>query len=116
LDDIAVLKIVENLSQKAQQPKTSLLPTPLIIGNSSNHTFNVNPSHYKMAILDIMMPGLNGLQLYYKLKAINRNIKILFISALDAVPELISILPDVKTTNDIIKKPVAPDDFIMAIS
>jgi S1-C subfamily serine protease len=36
LDDIAVLKIVENLSQQAQQPKTSLLPTPLIIGNSSN--------------------------------------------------------------------------------
>jgi DNA-binding response OmpR family regulator len=42
-----------------------------------------------MAILDIRMPGLNGLQLYYKLKAINRNIKILFVSALDAVPELI---------------------------
>ncbi|MGB8934174.1 MAG: trypsin-like peptidase domain-containing protein [Candidatus Nitrosopolaris sp.] len=36
LDDIAVLKIVENLSQHTQQPKTSLLPTPLTIGNSSN--------------------------------------------------------------------------------
>ncbi len=36
LDDIAVLKIVENLSQRAQQPKISLLPTPLAIGNSSN--------------------------------------------------------------------------------
>jgi S1-C subfamily serine protease len=36
LDDIAVLKIVENLSQHAQQPKLSLLPTPLIIGISSN--------------------------------------------------------------------------------
>src|SRR5262249_33657239 len=33
LDDVAVLKIVENLSQHAQQPKT---PTPLIFGNSSN--------------------------------------------------------------------------------
>jgi len=58
---------------------------------------------------------LNGLQLYYRLKAINRNIKILFVSALDAVPELVSILPDVKATNDIIKKPVALDDFIMAV-
>jgi S1-C subfamily serine protease len=28
LDDIAVFKIVENLSQHTQQPKTSLLPTP----------------------------------------------------------------------------------------
>jgi two-component system, OmpR family, response regulator ChvI len=79
------------------------------------HFVNVNPSRYKMAILDIRMPGLNGLQLYYKLKAINRNIKILFVSALDAVPELISILPDVKTTNDIIKKPVALEDFISAV-
>jgi two-component system, OmpR family, response regulator ChvI len=79
------------------------------------HFVNVNPSRYKMAILDIRMPGLNGLQLYYRLKAINRNIKILFVSALDAVQELVSILPDVKTTNDIIKKPVALDDFIMTV-
>ncbi|HXX97039.1 MAG TPA: trypsin-like peptidase domain-containing protein [Candidatus Bathyarchaeia archaeon] len=35
LDDIAVLKIVENISQHTQQPKISLLPTPLTIGNSS---------------------------------------------------------------------------------
>ena len=80
------------------------------------HFATVNPSHYDLAILDIRMPGLNGLQLYYRLKAINRNIKILFVSALDAVPELISILPDVKTTNDIIKKPVALDDFISAVN
>ncbi len=79
------------------------------------HFANVNPSHYSLAILDIRMPGLNGLQLYYKLKAVNRNIKILFVSALDAVPELISILPRVKTTNDIIKKPVALDDFVSAV-
>jgi two-component system, OmpR family, response regulator ChvI len=65
------------------------------------HFVNENPSHYNLAILDIRMPGLNGLQLYYRLKAINRNIKILFVSALDAVPELVSILPDVKTANDI---------------
>jgi hypothetical protein len=49
------------------------------------------------------------------LKAINRNIKILFVSALHAVPELTSILPDVKTTNYIIKKPVALDDFISRV-
>ena len=79
------------------------------------HFVNENPSYYNLAILDIRMPGLNGLQLYYKLKAVNRNIKILFVSALDGVPELISILPDVKTTNDIIKKPVALDDLISTV-
>ncbi len=79
------------------------------------HFATVNPSHYDLAVLDIRMPDLNGLQLYYRLKAINRNIKILFVSALDAVPELISLLPDVKTTNDIIKKPLALDDFVNAV-
>jgi two-component system, OmpR family, response regulator ChvI len=48
-------------------------------------------------------------------KAINRNIKILFVSALDAVQELISILPGVNSAHDIIKKPVALDDFISAV-
>ena len=79
------------------------------------HFAKVNPSHYKLAILDIRMPGLNGLQLYYRLKTINRNIKILFVSALDAVPELMSILPDAKITDSIIRKPVALDDFINAV-
>jgi two-component system, OmpR family, response regulator ChvI len=80
------------------------------------HFATVNPSHYDLAILDIRMPGLNGLQLYYRLKAINRNIKILFVSALDAVPELISILPDVKTTEDIIKKPITIGNFVSAVN
>jgi CheY-like chemotaxis protein len=79
------------------------------------HFAKVNPSYYNLVILDIRMSGLNGLQLYYRLKAINRNIKILFISALDAVPELISILPDVKTTDHIIKKPVALNDFVNVV-
>jgi len=80
------------------------------------HFAMVNPFHYDLAILDIRMPGLNGLQLYYRLKAINRKIKILFVSALDAVPELISILPDVKSTDDIIKKPVTIGNFVSAVN
>ena len=79
------------------------------------HFTKLSPSYYNLAILDIRMPRLNGLQLYYRLKAINRYIKILFVSALDAVPELISILPDISTTDDIIKKPVTLDDLVKAV-
>ena len=54
------------------------------------------------------MPWLNGLQLYYRIKAINHNVKIIFVTALYAADELVSILPDV-TLDFIIKKPADRD-------
>ena len=72
------------------------------------------PSYYDLIVMDIRMPRLNGLQLYYRLKAINPNVKILFLSALDASGELISILPGV-SHNDIIRKPVDEEHFVSAI-
>jgi two-component system, OmpR family, response regulator ChvI len=80
-----------------------------------DHVANQSPSHYRLVILDIRMPGLNGLQLYYRIKAINRNIKILFVSALEAVPELTSILPDTKTKDSFIKKPVTIESFMSTV-
>lgn len=73
-----------------------------------------NPDHYRLIILDIRMPGLNGLQLYYRLKALNKNIKVLFVSALEASDELISILPGIQIEN-ILKKPVERDFFISTV-
>jgi DNA-binding response OmpR family regulator len=61
------------------------------------------------------MPGINGLQLYYKLKAINMAVKIMFVSALDAADELISMLPGVKVDYDIIRKPVNRENFVNKI-
>ena len=74
----------------------------------------VNPSYYDLVVMDIRMPGLNGLQLYYRIKAMNPDIKVLFVSALDASGELISILPSV-SHNDIIRKPVDEEHFVSAI-
>ena len=42
------------------------------------------------------------------LKSINHNVKIIFVTALDAADELVSILPDV-TLDFIIKKPADRD-------
>ena len=78
------------------------------------HFALADPTRYDLIILDIRMPGLNGLQLYYRLKAMNRGVKVLFVSALDASEELISILPGVQLDN-ILKKPVERDYFIFTV-
>ncbi len=78
------------------------------------HFALAKPDHYHLIILDIRMPGLNGLQLYYRLKALNKNIKVLFVSALEASDELISILPGIQIEN-ILKKPVERDFFISTV-
>jgi two-component system, OmpR family, response regulator ChvI len=71
----------------------------------------LDPSYFDLVITDIRMPNLNGLQLYYRLTAISMAIKILFISALDAIEETISVLPRINH-NNIIRKPVEKEYFI----
>jgi CheY-like chemotaxis protein len=78
------------------------------------HFAQVNPSYYDLVVMDIRMPGLNGLQLYYRIKAMNPDIKVLFVSALDAAKEMVSILPGVKI-EDIIQKPVNQEYFVNKI-
>ena len=48
------------------------------------------------------------------MKAINKSIKVLFVSALDSSEELVSILPGIQI-GQILKKPVDRDFFISAI-
>jgi CheY-like chemotaxis protein/class 3 adenylate cyclase len=72
-------------------------------------------SYYRLVILDIRMPRLNGLQLYYRIKAISPSIGIIFCSALDMAEELISILPDI-TYDHLIKKPISRENFIKKLN
>jgi two-component system response regulator ChvI len=71
----------------------------------------LSPSYYDLVVMDIRMPRLNGLQLYYRIKAMNPDIKVLFVSALDAAVEMVSILPGMKL-EDIIQKPVDQEHFV----
>jgi CheY-like chemotaxis protein len=76
------------------------------------HLIDLNDSsHYDLAIIDIRMPELNGIQLYQMLKIINKNIKVLFISALDAADEILSMFPEISSGN-IIRKPVSQDYIV----
>jgi CheY-like chemotaxis protein len=72
-------------------------------------------SYYKLALLDVRMPRLNGIQLFNTIKTLSPKIKIMFCSALDIAKELTSILPDIKY-DDIIKKPVEREYFISKIN
>jgi CheY-like chemotaxis protein len=75
------------------------------------HFINLNRPYYDLVIADIRMPGLNGLQLYQKMKSIDDSNNIIFVSALDALQELVSIFPDLNFGN-IIRKPVTQEQFL----
>jgi len=80
-----------------------------------SHFSQTDPYYYDLVIMDIRMPGMNGIQLYSKLKVMNPDIKVLFLSALDAVEELLSIFPDIKI-NEIVRKPIEPRNLISKAS
>lgn len=75
---------------------------------------SIGPAYYDLIITDIRMKSLNGLQLFHGVRSIDPNVKIIFVSALDAVEELVSVLPGV-TNKDIIKKPIEEQEFIRII-
>ena len=72
-------------------------------------------SYYQLVLLDIRMPRLNGLQLFYRIKAVSPKTTIMFCSALDIEEELTSILPHI-TYNHIIRKPLERAYFVTKIN
>ena len=80
-----------------------------------NDFSTTNPYLYDLVIMDIRMPGINGIKLYSKFKVMNPNVKILFVSALDAVNELLSLFPEIKES-DILRKPVESQELLDKIS
>ncbi len=76
---------------------------------------STNPYLYDLVIMDIRMPGINGIKLYSKFKVMNPNVKILFVTALDAVNELLSLFPEIKES-DILRKPVESQQLLDKIS
>jgi CheY-like chemotaxis protein len=70
--------------------------------------------HYDLAIIDIRMPHINGIQLYQIVRILDKNMKVLFVSALEAAEEITSIFPDLKL-DQIMKKPFSYQDFIIKV-
>jgi DNA-binding NtrC family response regulator len=98
--------------------------------HSSNSTFKVktfsqphqalrylidHPESYDLVVIDIRMPKMSGFRLFQGLKAANPHAKVIFLSSLDAAPELLEIFPDIKPSQ-FIRKPVDRNRLIRAIS
>jgi len=79
------------------------------------HFVKLGRPYYDLVILDIRMPGMNGIQLYQKLGRIDEELRIIFVTALDAAEELVSILPNLEPSY-IIKKPISAQNFINIIN
>ncbi len=58
-----------------------------------------------LVVLDIRMKDLNGIQLYQQIKSIDPTIRIMFVTALDILDELLSIVPGI-SKEQIMRKPI----------
>jgi CheY-like chemotaxis protein len=73
------------------------------------HFISSRPSHYDLVITDIRMREMNGLRLFQCLKNIDPSIKVIFVTALDAAEELVSVVSP--SPVQILKKPVDKQVF-----
>jgi CheY-like chemotaxis protein len=71
--------------------------------------------YYRLAIIDIRIPDINGIQVYQMLKILTPPIKTIFLTALDAADELTRLMPEIKSA-DIMRKPVDQDAFIKTVN
>jgi CheY-like chemotaxis protein/predicted transcriptional regulator len=74
----------------------------------------LHPKSYDLIVLDIRMPHMSGLRLYQGVKASNPNARVIFLSSLDASPELTEIFPEIRE-GQLLRKPLGRNEFIEAI-
>ena len=78
------------------------------------HLSELDPYYYDLVVTDIRMPGFNGFQLYKQIKVLNVDTKVLFLSALDVVQEIMIVCPGLQA-NDIIRKPIDRNSLMSKI-
>jgi CheY-like chemotaxis protein len=76
-----------------------------------SHFLQMDQSYYNLVLTDIRMPNFNGFQLYEKLKELNTDIRILFMTAYDVSGNLPDKMTKIKDS-DIIKKPIEEEHFV----
>ncbi|MGI0012590.1 MAG: response regulator [Nitrososphaera sp.] len=75
----------------------------------------VGPCYYDLAILDMKMPVMSGLQVYRFLDALKPGISTLFITALADAEDLVCLLPGFNKS-DVLKKPFSREHLLSAVN
>ncbi|MGZ5491083.1 MAG: response regulator, partial [Nitrososphaeraceae archaeon] len=78
--------------------------------NALNYIKDLSNFDNLLVTLDIRMKDLNGFQLHQQIKSIDPTIKILFLTALDILDELIIIVPGL-SREQIMRKPIDKNEF-----
>lgn len=75
------------------------------------------PGLYDLMILDIRMPGMNGFQLYNKIRDIDDKVKVCFLTAFEeARGEFKSSFPSLEEIKCYLKKPITVQDLVKRLS
>jgi DNA-binding response OmpR family regulator len=71
------------------------------------------PGLYDLLILDVRMPGINGFQLYQKIRDIDNKVKVCFLTAFDEyLGEFKNTFPFLEEVKCYLKKPITIQDLV----
>jgi anti-sigma regulatory factor (Ser/Thr protein kinase) len=73
----------------------------------------IEKEKYDLALLDVMMPGMDGLEMLSRLRARNQDLQVIIMTALSAPETAISALRD--HASDFLQKPFALEQLISAV-
>jgi DNA-binding response OmpR family regulator len=75
------------------------------------------PGLYDLLILDIRMPGMNGFQLYRKIRDVDNKVKVCFLTAFDeSRGELRTSFPFLEEVKCYLKKPITVRELVKRLS
>ena len=75
------------------------------------------PSFYDLILIDIMMPKIDGFELYERLKKVDSDVKVCFLTASEMYHEEIRKVEHCALNKDLfLQKPISTDDLIREVN
>jgi DNA-binding response OmpR family regulator len=94
---------------------------PLLALETLKRKVKGGSSSYALAVLDIKMPKMNGLELFNQIRNLNNRIRICFVTAFDLQKEMkdLNVVVMPSSSNEkppaVIQKPISINDFVATV-